>query len=343
MSNSGEITPELHEQEFVCLECGKKYALAERFENKPICISCVTASELGRLLPDNHSALEESIVDTLDSTVKDIELPIKQQSRNKVKRAEQKGEQVNNSDKVKMTDKDWIIVSAGEFSMGSPLSELGRGDDERLHQVDVAEFEMMISAVTFEQYDVFCSMTGRDKLDDKGWGRDKYPVISVSYWDAVDYSLWLSEQMGWVCRLPTEAEWEYAARAGTNSVFNSGDNISCAQANYDGIYTYDGGGKGVSRWKTMPVRSFKPNAWGFYDMHGNVWEWCASEYDAEYSGLEAMDASFDRMNNIPRSLRGGSWHSRPGFLRSACRYRFSPQEVSNQWGFRLVRAHKGDG
>ena len=221
--------------------------------------------------------------------------------------------------------------------MGSPESELGRGGDERLHSVDVDTFEIMSSVVTFDQYDIFCKMTGRNSLGDRGWGRDRYPVISVSYWDAVDYALWLSEQTGWNCRLPTEAEWEYASRAGQSTVFHVGNDISCAQANYDGIHAYNAGNRGISRWKTTPVRSFKPNVWGLYDMSGNVWEWCSSEYDADYSGLEVMDASFDRMSRIPRSLRGGGWHSRPNFLRSASRYRFEPDETNIEWGFRLVR------
>lgn len=338
---------------FTCSDCHHEFKVSQKFENTSVCFSCAEISGISqRLRKKRTQEYEQFIKNSMIAPVQDNVLTIKAQSSSKHKILDV-DKQANvmsvannkrsvavsgnaNNNELKITDVDWINVSGGEFFMGSPVDEEGRGGDECLHRLEIAPFKIMATAVTFEQYDAFCAETGREQINDKGWGRGLRPVVYVSYWDAVDYAAWLSEQTGWLCRLPTEAEWEYACRAGTSTAFNTGKSISGAQANYDGLYTYAGGTRAISRWKTVPVASFPANAWGIYDMHGNVWEWCASEYDSDCSGLEKMDASSDRMNNMPRPLRGGSWHSRPVYLRSACRYRFMPDERSYEWGFRLV-------
>jgi formylglycine-generating enzyme required for sulfatase activity len=161
-------------------------------------------------------------------------------------------------------------------------------------------------------------------------------VIHVSYWDAVDYADWLSERTGRPCRLPTEAEWEYACRAGTTTPFWTGETLTMEQVNYH--YAYGSGPEGVYRRQTTPVRLFPPNPWGLHDMHGNVWEWCASAYDADYTARERHDASRDRANDGPRSLRGGSWVDQPARMRSAVRGRYAPSGRFSFTGFRLARS-----
>ncbi len=237
---------------------------------------------------------------------------------------------------------DWAAIPAGKFLMGSPEDEEGRSDDddERQHWVKVSAFDLLKTPVTFAMYDRFCEATGRDKPNDMGWGRSDRPVINVSYWDAVDYCEWLSGETGWKIRLPTEAEWEYACRAGTETPFWTGETISTEQANYDGNATYGSGEEGLYRRKTTPVDLFDPNPWGLHDMHGNVWEWCASEYDESYGGLERLDASRDRSNGAYRVLRGGSWDYQPEWLRSASRSKSNPINRKYWWGFRLARAKR---
>ena len=241
----------------------------------------------------------------------------------------------NNMSTTKIEENDWTTIPAGTFLMGS--ADAGIDSDEHLHEVTVSDFKILKTPVTFEQYDAFCEETGKPKYNDCKWGRNNRPVIYVSYWDAVDYAQWLSTKTGWECRLPTEAEWEYACRANTDTEYNTGKTITTAQANYDGETPYLLASTGISRNKTMPVKTFPENAFGLYEMHGNVSEWCASEYDPSYSGSEQIDGSLDRSNNIPRALRGGSWNNSLDELRSATRHKSNPTKRSNEWGFRLVR------
>jgi len=187
-------------------------------------------------------------------------------------------------------------------------------------------------------YDAFCNATGQDRPNDKGWGRANRPVINVSYWNAVDYCAWLSKETELSVRLPTEAEWEYACRAGTTTPFWTGNSISTDQANYNGNYTCGDGGKGIYRHKTTPVDMFQPNPWGLFDMHGNVMEWCASEFDEDYGGMELRDASMERWNDSDRALRGGSRNEVPWNLRSAVRGGRWPDYCDNTIGFRLVQS-----
>lgn len=232
----------------------------------------------------------------------------------------------------------WASIPGGEFLMGSPESEQGRRDDERPHRVRVAAFQMLKTPVTFAMFDAFCAATEREPPEDESWGRADRPVIHVSYWDAVDYADWLSERTGRACRLPTEAEWEYACRAGTTTAFWTGETLTTEQANYDADIICGSSPEGVYGQRTTPVRSFPPNPWGLHDMHGNVWEWCASAYDADYTGREQYDASRDRANKGPRALRGGSWYNWPAWVRSAVRFGDTPTFCDIHVGFRLVRS-----
>ncbi|MFM9939437.1 MAG: SUMF1/EgtB/PvdO family nonheme iron enzyme [Hyphomicrobiaceae bacterium] len=157
------------------------------------------------------------------------------------------------------------------------------------------------------------------KANDFGWGRNKQPAIDVSWEDAKAYCKWLSAETSKAYRLPSEAEWEYCCRAGTTTEFWWGNEISTAQANYNGNHVFGNGAKGEYRQRTVPVDSFEASPWGLYQVHGNVWEWC-----------EDGDAS-------SRVLRGGSWSSNPQGLRSAGRNNYLPGGRGNVFGFRLAR------
>jgi len=166
-----------------------------------------------------------------------------------------------------------------------------------------------------------------------------HPVVHVSWYDAVAFCKWLSFMDGKVYRLPTEAEWEYACRAGTETPFFFGDTISTEEANYDGNFTYGAGSKGVYRNKTTPVGSFPPNAWGLHDMHGNVWEWCSDWFDAEYYGYSLLKNPKGPEIGKARVLRGGSWYNYPRILRCAIRFGKSPGFQDGNLGFRVVREY----
>jgi formylglycine-generating enzyme required for sulfatase activity len=258
------------------------------------------------------------------------------------------------------TGPEMVVVPAGRFLMGSPEGELERRDDERQHEVQVAVFAIGKYAVTVGQFKrfveaegyqteaekeggIYCWTGSEWKQDpDKNWRNpgfpqtDNYPVVGVSWNDAVLYADWLSEQSGQQYRLPTEAEWEYACRAGTATPFYFGETINTDQANYDGNCVYGKGRKGIDRQKTVEVGHFPANAWGLHGMHGNVWEWTASEYDEKYGGAELQGVS-DRNSGGPRVLRGGSWLNVPLWLRSAARSGYDPRNRFNIFGFRLAR------
>jgi formylglycine-generating enzyme required for sulfatase activity len=182
---------------------------------------------------------------------------------------------------------------------------------------------------------------------------DNHPVVLVSWYDVVNYCNWRSQRENLTpaytvsgtnvtrnpnatgYRLPTEAEWEYACRAGTTTPFSTGNNITTNQANYNGNYPYNGNAKGTYRGTTTAVGSFAANAWGLYDMHGNVWEWCWDWY-ADYGSAAQFDP-LGAVSGALRVLRGGSWFSYGGDARSAYRGRDTPSYGYGGLGFRLVR------
>ena len=222
-----------------------------------------------------------------------------------------------------------VSIKGGCFEMGSPAGEEGHSDDERLHQVCVDNFSIAISEVTFAQYDRYTQATDAAQPDDNGWGRDDRPVIDVSWTDAMAYAEWLSRETGKRYRLPTEAEWEYAARAGSRTAYPWGNAIGNNRANCDGC---------GSRWgdeQTAPVGSFAPNTWGLHDTVGNVWEWTCSAADESYDGGEQRCASLG--TDGERVFRGGSWVNYPNRVRSAHRYWFGAGFKYNFLGFRLAR------
>ena len=223
---------------------------------------------------------------------------------------------------------EMVRIKGGTFQMGSPKGEADRDDNERLHEVRVKDFAIGNYAVTFEEYDTFAEATDRKKPSDAGWGRERRPVINVRWKDAVAYAEWLSEQTGKRYRLPTEAEWEYAARAGTETPYWWGDSIGNDRANCKGC---------GSQWdnkKTAPVDAFAPNSSGLYQMLGNVWEWTCSAYDGDYDGSELKCVD---KGSFRRVIRGGSWSFDPWYLRSANRDWYFPNGWNYDIGFRLAQ------
>jgi formylglycine-generating enzyme required for sulfatase activity len=161
-------------------------------------------------------------------------------------------------------------------------------------------------------------------------------VVNVSWQDAQAYVSWISKQIGKPYRLPTEAEWEYAARAGTTTPFSFGETISTTQANYDGRYFYGRGSKGEYRRQTVPVGSLPANPWGLYEMHGNVWEWVEDCWQS-YQGAPQDSRVWVEASCTERVLRGGSLNNRPKDLRSAIRIWAGPDFRNYDLGFRVAR------
>nr|VFJ90908.1 MAG: Formylglycine-generating enzyme, required for sulfatase activity, contains SUMF1/FGE domain [Candidatus Kentron sp. LFY] len=231
-------------------------------------------------------------------------------------------------------------IPAGEFLMGSPEGE-GDKNEHPQHRVRImAPFALGTWPVTFEEYDIFCTATGRKKPHDQGWGRKRHPVINVSWQDALDYCAWLSEKTGHHYRLPSEAEWEYAARAGTRTRYWWGDEFDdgssgAHRANCD----VDGSVSDVRQ--TSLVGSFPPNPFGLYDTAGNVREWTADCWHDNYQNAPS-DGSIWMKEDLgdcgQRVVRGGSWNNGPQELRSASRGRYYTSDVTyTLLGFRLAR------
>jgi uncharacterized protein (TIGR02996 family) len=220
-------------------------------------------------------------------------------------------------------------IPPGTFLMGSPPNEESRFDDETQHRVTLTRgFYLGIHPVTQAQWR---AVMGSNPSNFKG---DDRPVEQVSWDDCQDFCAKLGQVTGKRCRLPTEAEWEYACRAGTTTPFSFGATISTVQVNYDGNRTYGKGKKGVTRKQTTSVGSFPPNAWGLYDMHGNVWEWCADWYGPYPTG-DITDTQGSN-NGDARVLRGGSWYCNPLRCRSAGRRWDAPDYRYGNFGCRVV-------
>lgn len=255
-------------------------------------------------------------------------------------------------------DDGLVLISGGKFNMGSPDDEVQRGEDEVLHEVTVDDFYISAYEVTQKEYE---DVMGENPSNFDG---DNLPVENVSWYDAIEYCNKLSEKEGLTpvykidgdevawdrgangYRLPTEAEWEYAARGGTNTPFNTETSISDEEANYYGHYPYGieenyfsqsklETQPGEYRETTLDVGSFNPNKFGLYDMHGNVREW-VYDYYGEYD-TENTDNPTGPLTGSLKVNRGGGWNDYAKHLRSAYRASFPPEQSSSNLGFRIVR------
>ena len=234
-----------------------------------------------------------------------------------------------------------VVVPAGSFLMGAPAFEEGYDDTEG-PQVEVTIAQPLavgVYEVTFAEWNACVSNGGCNSFrpDDAGWGRMRQPVINVSWADVQAYVRWLAEETGRAYRLPSEAEWEYAARARTQTPFHFGRTITPPQANYNALYIYGGGWKGLDRRRTIPVGSFLPNTFGLYDVHGNAWEWVQDCWNSDHS--EALRNGRARTSGdcSRRILRGGSWIFSPRVLRSASRHGYASDYRYFHVGFRVAR------
>ncbi len=264
---------------------------------------------------------------------------------------------------------DFVCVNGGLFLMGSPDKEPEREQIETQHPVKISNFYLCKYVVTVAQFKEFIEasayQTDAEKanssiiLDGNEWkekaginwrhgalGNEwkafeyNHPVLHVSWNDAVTYCKWISKKSGKLFRLPTEAEWEYACRAGAATPFTTGDNLTTEQANYDGNYSYNKNNKGIYRKNTVAVDSFQPNAFGLYNMHGNVWEWCSDWYGDNYymecNAKGTVENPRGPETGSHRVLRGGCWRGDAGACRSANRNCYPPGGRRSGVGFRLV-------
>ncbi|WP_199331021.1 MULTISPECIES: SUMF1/EgtB/PvdO family nonheme iron enzyme [unclassified Calothrix] len=238
---------------------------------------------------------------------------------------------------------EMVAIPGGTFTMGSPETEAGSSDRERpQHRVTIKPFFMGKYAVTQAQWKAVAALpqVKRELQPDPSYfkGAD-LPVEQISWYDAEEFCIRLSKATGQNYRLPSEAEWEYACRAGTSTPFHFGQTITPELANYNGNYTYGAGSKGKYRKQTNPVGSFKvANAFGLYDMHGNVWEWCADNRHDNYNGAPSDGSAWLGGINDVAVLRGGSWIYIPKFCRSASRLNYIRDIRNDVNGFRVVCA-----
>ena len=236
-----------------------------------------------------------------------------------------------------------VYIRPGEFMMGSrdSAAEVARKvrntdrkhflEEHPQHRVEITRgFYMSTTEVTQAQYR---SIMGTNLSRRKGGDN---PVRQVSWDDAVEFCRKLSEKEGRTYLLPTEAEWEYACRAGTTTPFYTGETISTSQANYNGTHVYGSGTKGIYRKTTIAVGSFPPNAFGLYDMHGNVYEWCQDWHGENYYAVSPTSDPRGPSSGKYRVTRGGSWLWHPGNSRSAHRGGNTPSSRSGNVGFRIL-------
>jgi formylglycine-generating enzyme required for sulfatase activity len=252
-----------------------------------------------------------------------------------------------------------VQIPAGKFLMGSPKGELSRSDDEGpQHQVTLGSFLMAQTPITQAQWRAVAAWQPQGG---ERWGRqlkpapsrfqgeqarllegesntDQRPVERVSWFDAIEFCSRLSQRTGRTYSLPSEAQWEYACRAGSTTPFHFGETISPELANYNGNHSYANGPQGTYRQQTIEVGSFPANAWGLYDMYGNVWEWCADRWHRSYKGAPTDGSAWLDLKaeeDIWRLLRGGSWGLNPGYCRSAFRFNSHPDYLRINVGFRV--------
>ncbi len=228
-----------------------------------------------------------------------------------------------------------VLIRAGEFIMGSPPDEPGRLDDETQHRVRLSrDYWMGETQVTQALWE---AVMGNNPSEFNNGG--EYPVESVSWDDSQTFIQDLNRLVsGGGFRLPTEAEWEYACRAGTNTPFHTGRCLGTHEANYDGNYPLEGCPEGEYRERTTRVASFAPNAWGLYDMHGNVYEWCQDWYDEDYPSGRVTDPS-GPSSGASRVHRGGCWVIGARYCRSASRNVLALGYRHFFIGLRLARTH----
>lgn len=225
---------------------------------------------------------------------------------------------------------EMVVLPAGQFMMGSPEGD-GYENEYPQHPVHIGyRFAIGKYPLTFGEWDVYASETGGYKPGDQGWGRGKRPVTNISWQDAQAYIHWISQKTGKNYRLLSESEWEYAARAGTNTTYFTGETISTEQANFHGRV------EGVCRGRTTEVDHFSANPWGVHDMLGNVLEWVHDGHMHGYAAAPADGSAREAATDV-RVLRGGSWSYFMTGIRAALRVGYFTRERRGLVGFRVAR------
>jgi formylglycine-generating enzyme required for sulfatase activity len=227
---------------------------------------------------------------------------------------------------------EMVVIPAGTFQRGD-LHGDGDSDERPVKTVRIPRpFALGRFPVTFEEYDRFCEATGHPKPADEGWGRGRRPVVNVTWPDAVAYARWLSQQTGKRYRLPTNSEWEYAAKAGSTARYWWGEDVGSDNANCAGCDSiWDGS-------KTSPVGKFPPNPFGLYDMGGNVWQWVQDCWDQSYENAPTDGSAYVTGDFCDkRIIRGGAWSFPPREVRAANRWRDFAARISDDTGFRVAR------
>jgi formylglycine-generating enzyme required for sulfatase activity len=249
-----------------------------------------------------------------------------------------------------------LKIPGGTFLMGSPTDELERHEDEGpQHTVTVPDFFLGKYPITQAQWRAICALppvnpelilnlnpshfTADFQGEETVISADQRPVEQINWYEATEACDRLAQATGRPYGLPSEAQWEYACRAGTTTPFHFGETLTSKVANYSANNTYGRGSRGQYRAETTPVGYFPPNAWGLHDMHGNVWEWCVDVWHYDYEGAPTDGSAWiaDSAGNS-RLLRGGSWYDFPWYCRSAVRNDGSPDDRNNGIGFRVCCA-----
>jgi formylglycine-generating enzyme required for sulfatase activity len=224
---------------------------------------------------------------------------------------------------------DMIVIPAGIFQMGS-LPHHGSQEEQPRHLVTVKSFMLGRSPVTQEQWKVIMG-----KMPPCRFKGERLPVERVSWEEAARFCGQLTKKTGRNYRLPSEAEWEYACRAGTQTPFSFGTTLTTEVANYVGEHTYREESRGVYSHSTNEGGKFPPNAFGLYDMHGNLWEWCADTWLDDYSAAPRDGSPYVNRKDSYHVARGGSWHEPPQNCRSATRLRVLGSDAEEFIGFRV--------
>ncbi len=255
-----------------------------------------------------------------------------------------KKEKTNNLNKLELlkgkSQITLIRIPRGSFQMGGHTYDPFTEDEKPVHQVSIDyDFYMSQNEITFNQYNAYVKATIIKEPDDEDWGRENRPAINVSWDDAQGFIKWLNAKTEQSCRLPSEAEWEYAARAGSSTVYPWGNKADHNKANYGKDECCEGLAKDKDQWvNTAPVGSFPANDFGLNDMHGNVWEWVQDCYKNNYANVPTNGSAYEEAKCDSRVLRGGSWLNSPNGLRSAVRYYNDPGDRDIDVGFRIFCA-----
>jgi formylglycine-generating enzyme required for sulfatase activity len=230
---------------------------------------------------------------------------------------------------------EMIPIPSGIFKMGS-LYYYGNAEEQPQHIVSIKSFLMAKFLVTQAQW-----KAAMEKLPPCRFKGENLPVERVSWNDAQKFCQRLSQRTGRNYQLPSESQWEYACRAGTSTPFSFGETLTVEVANFNGEHIFRDEPRGLYFHSTNEGGKFPPNAFGLYDMHGNLWEWCADNWLDDYSSAPRDSSSYQNKDNKYRVARGGSWHEPPSLCRSAARLRVLETDADEVMGFRVIQVNNG--